>query len=93
MPEQIVAEVVSSERTSEGVRVVVRTEKLSPVPTDILVRERARARAMVEAGIADTVSGIFTGPYNVSRLTEVQSIDIVSSEFPPTKEFTIMVSQ
>jgi hypothetical protein len=93
MPEKIITEVVSSEELSDGVRVTVKTEKLSPVPTDILVRERARARAIVEAGIADTVSEVFTGPYKVTRLTSVENVKSIDSEYPSTKEFVVLVRQ
>ena len=93
MPEDIVAEVVSSEDTHKGKRVKVRTEKLSPVPSGLMVRERARARAIVEAGVADTVSGVFTRGLDIQRLTSVESSRTIDSSWPEKKEFVIEVRQ
>jgi len=93
MPKKIIAEVVDSEDTAEGKRVTVRTEKLSPIPSNLMVRERARARAIVEAGLADTVSAVFTNGLDITRLTSVESMETVDTGFPPTKRFVIDVKQ
>lgn len=93
MSRDIIAEIVSSEDVPEGKRVVVRVEKISPVPSEMMVRERARARAMVEAGIADTVSDIFTRGFGIERFTTLESAETISTDWPEKKRYTITVKQ
>jgi hypothetical protein len=92
MPD-IIAEVVSSADIPEGNVVTIRTEKLSPVPSSIMVEERARARAIVEAGIADTVSSVFTDGVDISRRTSVKSFRTIDADYPEKMEFEIEVKQ
>lgn len=92
MPD-IIAEVVNSERNSKGKLVTIRTEKLSPISSDLMVQERARARAIVDAGIADTVSAVFMNGLDIERLTSVESREIIDTSWPKKMKFEIQVKQ
>lgn len=93
MPDKIVAEVVSSQEVESGLLVKIETQKMSPLPSRLMVRERARARAIVEAGIADTVSDVFTGGLDIQRLTEVVSHMTIDKDWPTTKHFEVLVKK
>ena len=96
MTKRIVAEIVSSEDKDSYMEVVVRTEKLSPMPSDLMIRERARVRALVEAGIADSISHFFvtlSRNYELTNLTTIESVKTTSADYPPKKEFVIRVNK
>lgn len=93
MAEDIATEVLSTTPTDDGVMVRVKTTKFSPIPSQLMVRERAKARAIAEAGLVDTVSGVFTGPYDISRLTSVEDFELTDSSYPENYEYSIEVDQ
>lgn len=83
MPEDIATEVISIDDHPEGKEVVIETTKMSPVPTEFLVRERARMRALVAVGIASSVADVVSRlrkDIDLERMTRVTSFRTVKKE-------------
>lgn len=97
MPDNFTTDVKSISEENGNKIVIVEVAKFTPVAGVIMAEERARARALVALGIADTITDVFTGDIQkgqesrLMRLTSVTDFKKVGSDYPERWEFTVVV--
>jgi len=95
MPDDFTTNIKDISEDNGNKIVTVEVSKFTPVAGVIMAEERARARALVALGLADTISDVFTGDIQregrLTRITSVTDFKQTSTDFPQRWEFTVKV--
>jgi hypothetical protein len=97
MVDEYAYEIEEVENRGEDKLVTVQVTQFSPVATEPLARERARARALVSVGLFNTIFDVFQNAGRdspIKRLTSIEDMSIISDDRPgKRREYKVSVRQ